>query len=171
MLVEQWRSHWVKVQTEQAFRAQLMAFDCTWLGMRQHKTFWVKLSSWPFCRPGCLIGGGAAGGRLLWRSLFRHAGSDWIAVSVGDTASHFRPRTAVYQQPDALKQQCQRSRYLHDRWSWTVDIHKQKKSTTWISTKKSTTDLNIHRNIHRFFQNAKSTTGHWRASKIQRFSD
>jgi len=30
MLVEQWRSHWVKVQMEQAFRAQLMALDCTY---------------------------------------------------------------------------------------------------------------------------------------------
>jgi len=40
MLVEQWHSHWVKVQMEQAFRAQLMALNCAWLGMRLHVMLW-----------------------------------------------------------------------------------------------------------------------------------
>jgi len=49
MLVEQWHSHWVKVQMKQAFRAQLIPLDCTWLGSEstavlQHLSYEVKLT-------------------------------------------------------------------------------------------------------------------------------
>ena len=125
MLDVQWRFHWVKVQMEQAFRAQLMAYwiHLAWdapawvmfwkyTAVLRHLSYEVKLTPW-------------STGQLNW---WRHSGrpiaivqtavdeprlalspgySNWTGLCGGHCQS--LPTTIVYQQSAALKQQCQRS--------------------------------------------------------------